>query len=527
MKDNGLRKIAAVLTAILLLPGSGAKAFSDVARPADAEDISYVTERGLFTGVSVEAFAPEQPMTRAMAAVVLARSAKSAGVAGGQLTDVPEGAYYAASAAWSLKNNLMEAASETTFEPNRLLTGDELSGMLSRYWAWLGRADAMPELQVSGPSAVSRAEAASAFAALHRVLEARNTTILTHTAADSVTLSGKLDLPAAGAVDRVVLFVNGSGPNTYDNQRQLGEGTFRYFDLFAEQLAARGIGFFRWSTRGVSPGVEPPMYSEIDEAAYKTYLPATSVSDIGEWIGALRKDERLKDAEIYLLGWSEGTIIAPLAAKAFPQEIDGLLLAGYCNDRMDDILDWQQTGGSSMVFYGQYFDMDGDGIISKTEFNADPYQIKDLLGATFEEIDVNKDGGISQEDFRIMLAPGYEALKSAVARGDDAWLAENYGVRLTAAWFEAHAKLAPNKEILPQLTLPIEIFHGTADQNCSVAGAYAIEKAFQDAGKANLKLHVYDGYDHDLNYLLYPTTGAMPASFEDLFQACRENGAAA
>ena len=44
------------------------------------------------------------------------------------------------------------------------------------------------------------------------------------TAEDGYTLTGKLDLPA-GEVRHLVVFINGSGPNTYDNTRQLDETT--------------------------------------------------------------------------------------------------------------------------------------------------------------------------------------------------------------------------------------------------------------------------------------------------------------
>ena len=56
------------------------------------------------------------------------------------------------------------------------------------------------------------------------------------TAEDGCTLTGKLDLPA-GEVRHLVVFINGSGPNTYDNTRQLDENTtYNYFDLFAVRL---------------------------------------------------------------------------------------------------------------------------------------------------------------------------------------------------------------------------------------------------------------------------------------------------
>ena len=80
--------------------------------------------------------------------------------------------------------------------------------------------------------------------------------------------------PSGGGGQAAVVFINGSGPNTYDNTRQLDETTtYNYFDLFAERLTAGGTAFFRWSTRGCTPGGEPPLYTDIDEAAYQTYVP--------------------------------------------------------------------------------------------------------------------------------------------------------------------------------------------------------------------------------------------------------------
>ena len=515
--------VAALVMAAMVLPGVPAMAFSDVTA-AEEKNIAYVVENALFTGMTAESFAPQAPMSRAMVATVLGRLSQTAGVGNNPFTDVPQGAYYAPFAAWAAKNGIMAGESQQSFAPDAGMTQNELLAILGEYWHWLGRQDAMPQLLEPGEQQLTRGQAAEAFAKLDQALKAKTEKVMQTKAEDGVTLTGKLDLPNQGPVDRLVLFVNGSGPNTYENKRQLGEDTFQYFDLFAQQLTARGVGFFRWNTRGVSLGSEPPQYQTINEAEYATYLPENSVKDIGKWIEALRQEERLKNTQIILLGWSEGTIIAPLAAQAYPKEIAGLVLAGYCNERMDDILEWQQTGGSSMVFYSQYFDTNGDGSISKEELDADPYGVKAQIGADFASIDVDGSGSITREDFRQMLAPSYQALKDAVARGDDAWLAENYGVRLTSAWFRAHEKLLPNRQVLPQLSLPIAIFQGTADGNCDVAGAQAIAKTFEEQGKTNLDLHIYQGYDHDLNYLLYPMGMGMPQAFEDLFQTCRSLG---
>ncbi len=495
-----------------------AAARSDTAGLPREDPVLYVMEQGLFLGDGEGRFLPDAPLTRAQAVTVLARLAHVSGRDSTHFSDVPEAAYYRKALGWAADNHLITGVTDTRFAPDQPMTHEELAVLFCQYLRWLGRGDTWA---ASGQGTMTRAQAAADFAALDQRLLQRDTSIRTHTASDGVTLTGKLDLPAGTEpVPRLVLFVNGSGPNTYDNRRQSGELEFCYFDLFAEQLGARGAAFFRWNTRGVSVGQEPPMFDRIDEAVYQTYLPSTSVSDIGEWIADLRREPRLKDAEIWLLGWSEGTILAPLAARAYPDEISGLLLAGYCNDRMDEIFNWQQSGASSMIFYRQYFDADGDGRISPAEYAADPYGVvASVLGGTaFAEIDLDQDGYLTANDFGLLLAPGREAFYDAVARGDDQWLAENYSVRLTSGWFRAHQQLQPNRVTLPTLDLPIFIFHGTGDANCDVAGVRAIAQTFADLGRENLTVHIYEGYDHNLFYDLYPLYGTMSQAFEDLFQ---------
>ena len=347
------------------------------------------------------------------------------------------------------------------------------------------------------------------------------TELLQVDAYDGYPLQGKLDLPASGTADKLVVFVNGSGPNTYDNHRAMGETEFNYFDVFAEQLTARNIAFFRMSTRGVTPGDTPPLYAQIDEEAYRTYIPSNTVRDVEAAIMALKADERLKDAKVYLLGWSEGTAIAPLVAQRAQAPVDALLLAGYMNERMEDVLTWQQTGGSRMVFYRQYFDYDADGQVTKAEIEEDRYGVGAALGGiVFDDIDVNQDGLFTAEDFAVLLAPSREALFEAIERGDDEWLRYNYSVRLTGAWFADHRKLAPNSEVLPTLDLPIHIFHGEFDANVDVQGVYDIQSVFEAQGKDNLEVHIYPDADHDLNYLQYVVSGELPQGFVDIFEIC-------
>ena len=348
--------------------------------------------------------------------------------------------------------------------------------------------------------------------------QATGSELLDIKAADGYVLEGKLDMPETKP-ERLVIFVNGSGPNTYDNRRQINGQNFNYFDLFAERITADGNAFFRWNTRGCAPGDEPPLFTDISEPDYQTYVPENSIADVEAVISVLRDDERLSDCPVILLGWSEGTMIAPQVAVRGNVPVDALVLCGYVNGTMAEALEWQQTGGASMVFYREYFDTDGDGAISASEYNADPYGIVKALGdVPFESLDLDGSGILTEEDFKLMLADSWSQLQDAIARGDDQWLAENYSVRLTSAWFEGHARLQPNREILSKLDIPIHIFHGISDGNVPVQGVYDIEASFQEAGKDNLTIHVYPNHDHDLNYTQYILTGELSEGFKDLFE---------
>lgn len=344
---------------------------------------------------------------------------------------------------------------------------------------------------------------------------------LTISSFDAYPLEGRLYLPSNQLPHALVIYVNGSGPNTSQNTRQLSaDATFSYFDLVASGFNEVGAAFFSYSTRGVTASDTPPLFHTVDPKAYQTYLPEHSVQDVAAIVRALRADARLHDCPIYLLGWSEGTMIAPKAAQLVP--VDGLLLAGYVNGTMQEVLDWQQTGGSSMVTYCLYFDADNDGSISQAEYESDPYSVRPALGldqAAFSELDADGDGQLTDSDFAVLLAPSRQALYDAIARSDDAWLAENYPVRLTSAWFHAHAHFTPNRDMLTELDLPIIIFQGQADANVPIQDTLDIQAQFAALGKDNLTTHLYPNADHDLNFSSYLSTDVWPQAWRDLFAA--------
>ncbi|ONI42275.1 hypothetical protein AN639_11850 [Candidatus Epulonipiscium fishelsonii] len=75
------------------------------------------------------------------------------------------------------------------------------------------------------------------------------------------------------------------------------------------------------------------------------------------------------------------------------------------NEGMKEILEWQLTGGPSMINYGTWFDENEDGKIPEEEFSKDRFKTLSHLGVSFSELDINKDKIINEEDFRIIMEP--------------------------------------------------------------------------------------------------------------------------
>ena len=112
--------------------------FIDVAPNAWCKDaVQYAYDNGLMTGVSADAFAPEQTTTRAMIVSILARlegvtSAQAAGFA-----DVSD-EWYATAVNWAASAGVVSGTGDGNFSPNAAITREQLAAMLMNYSAWKG-----------------------------------------------------------------------------------------------------------------------------------------------------------------------------------------------------------------------------------------------------------------------------------------------------------------------------------------------------------------------------------------------------
>jgi hypothetical protein len=107
------------------------------------DDVKYVWQNGLFTGVAGNAFAPEQPITRAMLVTVLYRftggpdgangAARTGAATDNAFTDVPEGEWYTEAVNWAARNGLVLGYGDGNFGPDDLITRQDMAVIFKRY----------------------------------------------------------------------------------------------------------------------------------------------------------------------------------------------------------------------------------------------------------------------------------------------------------------------------------------------------------------------------------------------------------
>jgi hypothetical protein len=78
---------------------------------------------------------------------------------------------------------------------------------------------------------------------------------------DGHEMFAKLTLPPGEGPHPVMVYVQAAEGMTVDMKRPgPGGTTFEYFDLYAKEFPARGVGFFRCEGRGIRNGTKPPRF---------------------------------------------------------------------------------------------------------------------------------------------------------------------------------------------------------------------------------------------------------------------------
>ncbi|HEY6390263.1 MAG TPA: hypothetical protein VIX89_03225 [Bryobacteraceae bacterium] len=343
------------------------------------------------------------------------------------------------------------------------------------------------------------------------------------TSHDGYDMFGKLTLPASAAPRLLVIYVQTAEGMTVDMKRQGGRsGTFNYFDIYRQKLPELGVAFFGYEGRGIRMGDKPPRYEKIEADVYNTSTLENKVRDVLSAVRAVRKQTGLSDVRIFLMGASEGTLLAADAAARAPKEISGLILYGVMSGNMRDMYKYI-VGEGGFLTYLKFFDTDHDGKISKAEFEADPMKFREQVfhNAAFDAFDPDKDGFFTAADLKILTKSLADAADNDNFEVLDGWAKSSAGVTTPKDWFKDHFAHQPIWNFLSKLDIPAGLFQGIADANVPVEGVRKLENLAKAAGKTNLEFHYFEKLGHTLGIETYFSNDKLPAGHAAILEYVR------
>ena len=136
-------------------------------------------------------------------------------------------------------------------------------------------------------------------------------------------LAGTYCAPVTAGPHAVVLMIHGSGP--LDRDENFGTQRLNVFNTIAHHLAAAGFASLRYDKRGCGTST----------GNFQTTGFYDLISDAVQAVDWVRQNR--PDAALYLLGHSEGCLIAPHTALQRP-DVAGLLLLCPFVERMESVL---------------------------------------------------------------------------------------------------------------------------------------------------------------------------------------------
>lgn len=103
------------------------------------DDVAYVYDTGLMTGLTATTFGPNLSTTRGMIVTILWRMENEPAARHGcPFADVRRGSYYEQAIAWASENGIVTGFDASTFAPDRAITREQLAAILFRFAAYRG-----------------------------------------------------------------------------------------------------------------------------------------------------------------------------------------------------------------------------------------------------------------------------------------------------------------------------------------------------------------------------------------------------
>lgn len=271
-------------------------------------------------------------------------------------------------------------------------------------------------------------------------------------------------------------------------------GRVPYLQLLDHYLNNAGISLLRFS-----------------QAGRKAADLASVVGECRALLAALQPEGR----RITLLTFGSAAAAGITLAAADPSL--QLVMVGPPARPYREVLRWRLLEEPDRHFAG-CFDIDGDGRVTRDEFEQDIYRVRDEFyrGVSFPALDHDGNGVITTGDFAIANRARWAILAAALASGRDdrqaaALLGPEESLRWAASLVAARTNMA---DALRRLGRPVWILHGSDDRHIPAAES----RLLATLGIPGLSVHIEGGHDHELNWSEYGRTGTVPAGLLRLLQ---------
>jgi hypothetical protein len=324
------------------------------------------------------------------------------------------------------------------------------------------------------PTALIAGNAASPVT-LKKVSNERDIVISAHA---NWTLKGKLAIPDNySPITPVVVLIHGSGPNDMDESlpgsiTATGKPAAIFKDI-SDSLVKSGFAVFRYNKRGVLGWNAQEQKPIVDENVYAANTVDDLVRDAVTATLYLRSEPRFSKRPVILLGHSEGTMLAPLAARSL--DVNGLVLLSAMARRLDVILYYQNVT-RQLEWCSSVLDKNSDGFILPEEAALEP-----RLSLDFTLMDTDKDGRISTAELTTVLERFHQ--KTIEKLNSD-------------PWFQSHLKAEPNYQVLPEFSGPILIVQGEEDRQTPMQEVKLLDAALREGGHSDYTIKTFPGLGH-------------------------------
>lgn len=283
-----------------------------------------------------------------------------------------------------------------------------------------------------------------------------------------IRLAGTLTKPKEIANPPVVILITGSGPQNRDSELM----KHKPFWVIADFLSTQGVAVLRYDERGVG------------ESEGK-FGPATSedfASDVLAAIAFLKKRKDINRGRIFLVGHSEGGMIAPMVA-AQSKDVKGIALLAGPGVEGEQIL--LKQAEDMMVLEG----MDEEDIKKSLQISEGCYKI------IKETEDINETGSKLQEYLNEAINDMPEAQLEAIGDNREAYVISQV-MRLNSPWMRFFLKYDP-AETLMKVKCPVLALNGERDvQVDAEINLQAIQQALEEGENTNVKVVSYPELNH-------------------------------